>query len=65
MILGPREDGRWDRVVEVNPRLTTSFLGHVAASDASLLAWLVAPQANPPRAHPRPCRFTLPDHAIA
>ncbi len=65
MILGPREDGRQDRVLEINPRLTTSFLGHVTASDASLLARIVSPQANPPRATPKPCRFTLPDHAIA
>ncbi len=65
MILGPREDGRSDRVLEVNPRLTTSFLGHVAASDASLLARIISPQTNPPRANPRPCQFTLPDYDVA
>ena len=27
MILGDREDGCGDRVLEVNPRLTTSFVG--------------------------------------
>ena len=45
MILGPREDGSEDRVLEINPRLTTSFLGHAAAANTSLLAWLAAPQA--------------------
>lgn len=65
MVLGPREDGRADRVLEINPRLTTSFLGHAAVSDVSLLARLVACQVSLPTANPRPCRFTLPDHAIA
>ncbi len=27
MIMGPRADGRADRVLEINPRLTTSFVG--------------------------------------
>ena len=50
MILGPREDGRLDRVLEINPRLMTSFLGHAAASGTSLLGWLTGPPTVlPPR----------------
>lgn len=37
MILGPRIDGRGDRVLEVNPRLTTSFVGHATAAATSLV----------------------------
>jgi len=37
MILGPRDDGRADRVLEVNPRLTTSFVGLAAAAPRSLV----------------------------
>ena len=37
MILGPRDDGRADRVLEVNPRLTTSFVGLAAAVPRSLV----------------------------
>jgi predicted ATP-grasp superfamily ATP-dependent carboligase len=37
MILGPRADGRGDRVLEVNPRLTTSFVGHATAAATSLV----------------------------
>jgi predicted ATP-grasp superfamily ATP-dependent carboligase len=37
MILGPQADGRGDRVLEVNPRLTTSFVGHAAAAATSLV----------------------------
>jgi predicted ATP-grasp superfamily ATP-dependent carboligase len=37
MILGARDDGRADRVLEVNPRLTTSFVGLAAAAPRSLV----------------------------
>ena len=37
MILGPRDDGRSDRVLEVNPRLTTSFVGYAVAAPTSLV----------------------------
>jgi predicted ATP-grasp superfamily ATP-dependent carboligase len=37
MILGARDDGRADRVLEVNPRLTTSFVGLAAAWPRSLV----------------------------
>lgn len=62
MILGPREDGRSDRVLEVNPRLTTSFLGHAAAAGTSLLSRILTLQ---PAAtiHPEPRSFDLVAHA--
>jgi predicted ATP-grasp superfamily ATP-dependent carboligase len=41
MILGSRPDGGDDRVLEVNPRLTTSFVGHAASSATSLMRLLV------------------------
>jgi len=59
MILGPREDGRLDRVLELNPRLTTSFLGHAAASSTSLLAWLTGPPTVPPPRPSGPLSFDL------
>ena len=37
MILGARDDGRDDRVLEVNPRLTTSFVRHATAASQSLV----------------------------
>jgi CheY-like chemotaxis protein len=37
MILGEREDGADDRVLEVNPRLTTSFVGLATLGETSLL----------------------------
>jgi predicted ATP-grasp superfamily ATP-dependent carboligase len=37
MILGARDDGRADRVLEVNPRLTTSFVWLAAGSPRSLV----------------------------
>jgi predicted ATP-grasp superfamily ATP-dependent carboligase len=50
MILGSAADGRDDRVLEVNPRLTTSFVGHADGWSASLVATLldVAAGREPP-----------------
>jgi len=42
MILGGRHDGLDDRVLEVNPRLTTSFVGLAAAAPQSLVRAIVA-----------------------
>lgn len=42
MIVAARDDGSDDRVLEINPRLTTSFLGLSAAQEASLVATMVA-----------------------
>jgi predicted ATP-grasp superfamily ATP-dependent carboligase len=41
MILGRTADGRSDRVLEVNPRLTTSFVGHAAGAATSLVRQLI------------------------
>lgn len=42
MILGSRDDGDDDRVLEINPRLTTSFVGLAPLGTASLLRALLA-----------------------
>lgn len=47
MILGDREDGRADRVLEVNPRLTTAFVGLAARSSTSLVAAMLDPASLP------------------
>jgi predicted ATP-grasp superfamily ATP-dependent carboligase len=41
MILGDRDDGLDDRVLEVNPRLTTSFVGLGAAGAVGLVRVIV------------------------
>ena len=48
MILGSREDGRSDRVLEVNPRLTTSFAMHSRGASTSLVRSMID-RAAPPR----------------
>jgi hypothetical protein len=67
LILGPGADGRDDRVLEVNPRVTTSFVGQAGLFESSLVAAMIsaatgteaffAPVANPP---PRAGSFRLP-----
>jgi predicted ATP-grasp superfamily ATP-dependent carboligase len=67
LILGARADGRDDRVLEVNPRVTTSFVGHARLFASSLVAAMIAaatgaeppldPVANPP---PTAGSFRLP-----
>ena len=42
MILGLRDDGRADRVLEVNPRVTTSFVTLAARSGTSLVQTMLA-----------------------
>ncbi|MFM7108665.1 MAG: ATP-grasp domain-containing protein [Planctomycetaceae bacterium] len=42
LILGERPDGRDDRVLEVNPRLTTSFVGLAGLYATSLVAAMIA-----------------------
>jgi predicted ATP-grasp superfamily ATP-dependent carboligase len=37
MVLGPGQDGRDDRVLEINPRVTTSFVMHARAGSISLV----------------------------
>ena len=68
MILGVRGDGLDDRVLEVNPRVTTSFAGLAAAAPASLVRTLVdvAHGHDIDRgALPTGCTFTLADDAPA
>jgi predicted ATP-grasp superfamily ATP-dependent carboligase len=42
LILGGRPDGRDDRVLEINPRITTSIVGHCRLFAASLVAAMIA-----------------------
>jgi predicted ATP-grasp superfamily ATP-dependent carboligase len=46
MILGLRDDGRADRVLEVNPRMTTSFVALAARSGTSLVQTMLAVAAG-------------------
>jgi hypothetical protein len=48
MILGDREDGSDDRVLEINPRMTTSFVGLSTLGTASLLRAMLAIAAGDP-----------------
>jgi tyramine---L-glutamate ligase len=50
MILGDRHDGRDDRVLEVNPRLTTSFVVQSRGAPASLVRSMID-RAAPSREH--------------
>lgn len=46
MMLGLRDDGRADRVLEVNPRVTTSFVALAARSGTSLVRTMLAVAAG-------------------
>jgi tyramine---L-glutamate ligase len=64
MILGSRSDGLDDRVLEVNPRPTTSFVGLAAASSTSLVRLVIDAAAGDPVARPtfrRQPSFSLAD----
>lgn len=65
MILGDGEDGRADRVLEVNPRLTTSFVGLSRRSRGSLVqATIAAAEGRAPhdlRWHPEAGEPTFGD----
>ena len=68
MILGERGDGLDDRVLEVNPRVTTSFVGLAAAAPASLVRAIVDAAIGreiDPESLPTACTFTLTDDARA
>jgi len=57
MILGRRPDGRDDRVLEVNPRITTSFVGLARLFSSSLVATMIGAAAGaeePPAPVPHP-----------
>jgi len=64
MILGSRADGIDDRVLEVNPRVTTSFVGLAAGASASLVGAIVKAARGGEvdrRLFPDTCCFSLPD----
>jgi predicted ATP-grasp superfamily ATP-dependent carboligase len=68
MILGDRPDGLDDRVLEVNPRVTTSFVGLAAAAPASLVRAIVDAAAGReigPTALPAGFTFTITDDVPA
>ena len=65
LILGDRGDGRDDRVLEVNPRITTSIVAHARLFETSLVAALIsAAGGEPPTLRPvrtaSGCGFRLP-----
>lgn len=64
MILGPRGDGLDDRVLEVNPRVTTSFVGLTTATPVSLVrAMLDVAEGRDPDCGSlcHGCTFTITD----
>ena len=64
MILGHAADGRGDRVLEVNPRLTTSFVGHAAGAATSLVRQLIDVAAGRHAGHASsPAAFRIVPHA--
>jgi predicted ATP-grasp superfamily ATP-dependent carboligase len=42
LVLGDDEQGRQDTVIEINPRLTTSYVGLRAAASTNLAAGMIA-----------------------
>lgn len=68
LVLGEREDGHDDTVIEVNPRLTTSFVGARAAFAGNisplLMCWIEGERVELPRASFRPVRFRADGHIL-
>lgn len=56
MIVGNRDDGEDDRVLEINPRLTTSFVGLSTHGSRSLVRAILARAAGEPVGWPGPLR---------
>ncbi|MBS0263492.1 MAG: ATP-grasp domain-containing protein [Planctomycetes bacterium] len=58
-LLIPTKAGRPPLVVEINPRLTTSYLGYRQATDDNLTVWMLYPEqfANPVRWKPGVVEF--------
>jgi len=72
MILGERSDGRGDRVLEINPRVTTSFVGHASGLSGGLVRAMLdvgtGRETMPPasgRISPRSFRLSSDVHASA
>lgn len=65
IILGHRADGRDDRVLEINPRLTSSFIGHSSRRGTSLVRAMldVAAGREPHLPAHDGVAFTVADHA--
>lgn len=67
MVLGDRGDGRDDRVLEINPRVTTSFVGQTRLFASSLIAAMIGAAAGgrpalvPATAGLSAASFHLPD----
>lgn len=67
MILGEQADGRGDRVLEINPRLTTSIVGHTTLFASSLVAAMIevasgrTPHLAPTAAASDAGNFRVPD----
>jgi tyramine---L-glutamate ligase len=62
LVLGSADDGETDYVIEVNPRLTTSYTGLRVAAQGNLAGWMVeVAQGKSPRIHfsPRPLEFRI------
>ena len=67
LVLGERPDGRDDRVLEINPRMTTSIAGQTSLFASSLVAAMIeAAEGRSPclerafSSGPRPGSFSLP-----
>ncbi|MGB8853718.1 MAG: ATP-grasp domain-containing protein [Pirellulales bacterium] len=72
MILGERSDGRRDRVLEINPRVTTSFVGHASDLSGVLVRAMLDVAAGresmlltPGKFSPRSFRLSSDAHATA
>jgi predicted ATP-grasp superfamily ATP-dependent carboligase len=59
LILGPARDGSCDRVIEINPRLTTSYLGLRQCTESNLAAAILASAMG------LPLQVDLVDRAVA
>lgn len=67
LVLGARSDGRDDRVLEINPRLTTSFVCHARGRDHSLITCVIETALGTAHAgslppHHAPVSFTVDCH---
>jgi predicted ATP-grasp superfamily ATP-dependent carboligase len=63
LVLGPAEDGSLDFAIEINPRLTTSYLGLRALARSNLAgAWLAALRGKTPALHWHDATVTFDAH---
>jgi predicted ATP-grasp superfamily ATP-dependent carboligase len=68
LVIGLRTDGRDDRVLEINPRLTTSFVSHAGGRDHSLTERMIDAALGTARGdfvpHHAPMSFTVGGHDV-